>query len=67
MVNSTKPIPQGIYDNTTTMCREVYHGTGPEGARLVQFITAHVILTKLEYSGLNGKVAPWGTYPDIPT
>lgn len=67
MADKTKPIPQGIYDNTTTMCREVYHGTGPEGARLVQFITAHAIWTQQKYGGLAGEVAPWGTYPDIPT
>lgn len=58
-------IPHGIYDNRSTMRREVYHDGYPEGTRLVQWFTANLIDTRQEFGGMAGMVNPFGHYPDV--
>jgi hypothetical protein len=57
-----KPAKQGIYDNTATMCREVWHEDPVEGVRLVQFATADLIAQKDSFLR---QAPPFGKYPDI--
>lgn len=59
-------IKPGIYDNTATMRREVYHSAPNDGeAQLVDSVSAELIETKPEYGGLAGRVRPWGRYPPL--
>lgn len=54
-------VPNGIYDNLKTMCREGYY----EG-EVVWYTSAIAIQTKPEYGGLAGQVKPWRAYPQPP-
>ena len=56
-------IEPGVYDNTNTMCREVYHSIDG-GVRLVQSLSAAAIEAKHSH-GSWVQLARWGIYPDV--
>ena len=56
-------IEPGVYDNTSTMAREVYHRIDGE-IRLVQSLSATAIEAK-HTSGSWFLLAGWGLYPDV--
>lgn len=59
----------GVYDNRSTMCREVFNGQRMPIASMHAILFQHSAMTKgvqcwHEFNGIKLKL--WRTYPDIP-